>query len=107
MANHIRKQTVSMRGEPVNWDAMRATNATQRTLGNTNTNVRGDILGPNGVVLKTQEEVEAEWAAKRALQERINQEANIKADKIAQSTAAPPQRAKNTPPAPPADDVHE
>lgn len=110
MANIMRKQSRSMRGEVVDWDGMRAANAEQRTLGNTNTNVRGDILGANGTVLKTQEEVEAEWAAKRALQEKVNQEASLKADRIgpnAGATSEVPPRQKRAEPPPPADDVHE
>ena len=82
MARIIRKPTLSMRGTPVDFGALQAQNAHQPTLGNTRTNVRGDLLRDNGQVLKTQEEIEAEWARKKALQERVSQAANIKADQV-------------------------
>jgi hypothetical protein len=82
MARILRKQALSMRGTPVDFGALQAQNPTLPTLGNTRTNVRGDQLGDNGVILKTQEEIEAEWARKRELQERINKNTSIKADQI-------------------------
>lgn len=78
MARVLRKQVLSMRGEPVDFGALAARNEKQITLGNTKTNVRGDLLGDNGTVLKTQEQIEAEWARKRALQQTVNQAADIK-----------------------------
>lgn len=78
MARVLRRQVLSMRGEPVDFGALSAQNETQITLGNTKTNVRGDLLGDNGVVLKTQEQIEAEWARKRALQQTVNRAADIK-----------------------------
>jgi hypothetical protein len=94
MARILRRQTQSMRGTPVDFGALQAQNATQPTLGNTRTNVRGDLLGDNGVILKTQEEIEAEWARKRALQARVDAQMSIKADKLSPDqkitpTAAP------------------
>jgi hypothetical protein len=67
-----------MRGEPVDFSALADRNPYQPTLGNTRTNVRGDLLGDNGTILKTQEQVEAEWARKRALQQQVQQTASIK-----------------------------
>ncbi len=83
---------MSMRGDPVDFGALAARNADQITLGNTKTNVRGDILGNNGVILKTQDEVEAEWARKRALQQAASRPLDIKSD------AAPMPRPKASPP---------
>jgi len=79
-----------MRGETIDFGALAVQNSQQPTLGNTRTNVRGDLLGDNGTVLKTQEQVEAEWAAKRALQEKINQSTSIKADQMGPSAARQP-----------------
>jgi excinuclease UvrABC helicase subunit UvrB len=67
-----------MRGDVVDFAALRDQNATAPTLGNTSTNVRGDVMGTNGVVLKTQEEVEAEWERKRKLQSNVRETTNIK-----------------------------
>ena len=91
MARIMRRPTLSMRGDPVDFGALAQQNAQQPTLGNTRTNVRGDILGDNATILKTQEQVEAEWAAKRALQEKINQATSLKADQLTQpqTPAAP------------------
>jgi hypothetical protein len=90
MARILRRQTMSMKGEPVDFGALAARNADQITLGNTKTNVRGDILGNNGTVLKTQEQVEAEWARKRALQQSASRPTDIKAEVPPRVKAAPP-----------------
>jgi hypothetical protein len=87
MARILRKQTLSMRGAPVNFGALQAQNPHTPTLGNTRTNVRGDRLGDNGVVLKTQEEIEAEWHRKQALQARVDAQMSIKADKLVPDVA--------------------
>lgn len=86
MARILRKQTLSMRGVPVDFGALQAQNPTQPTLGNARTNVQGDILGNNATVLKTQAEVEAEWARKRELQQKVNAQTNIKADQVRPNT---------------------
>ena len=56
----------SMRGEAVDMDRLRNVNGDRPAVGNAQVNARGDRLGPGGVVLKTQEQIEAEWAAARA-----------------------------------------
>lgn len=78
MARTLRKQTLSMRGDPVDFGALSAAHETQRTLGNTRTNVRGDQLGDNGVILKTQEQVQAERDAQAAMQQGVTQRAAVK-----------------------------
>lgn len=78
MARNLRRQTLSMRGEPVDFEALASRNASTPTLGNTKTNVRGDLLGDNAVVLKTQEQIEAEWARKQALQKTVSKHQDIK-----------------------------
>ena len=78
MTRTLRKQTLSMRGDPVDFSTMAAAHATHRTLGNTNTNVRGDQLGNNGVILKTQEQVQAERDRLSAMQQGVTQRADVK-----------------------------
>lgn len=95
MARIIRRPILSMRGEPIDFGALAVQNANQPTLGNTRTNVRGDILGDNATILKTQEQIEADWAAKRALQEKVNQSASLKADNISPHTSARTAPAKS------------
>jgi hypothetical protein len=55
-----------MRGEAVDMERLRNINGDRPAVGNAQVNARGDRLGPGGVVLKTQEQIEAEWAAARA-----------------------------------------
>jgi hypothetical protein len=89
MARIMRRQHLSMRGEPVDFSSLASKNLHQPTLGNTRTNVRGDLLGDNGIVLKTQEQVEAEWARKRALQEQIQHTASVKQSLVPDSIEQP------------------
>ena len=79
MANHIRKQALSMRGAPVDFSSLSQTNAQQRALGNAGMNANGDLVGSGGVVLKTQEQIEADWAARR---QTTTTTASIKSDTI-------------------------
>lgn len=67
-----------MRGDVVDFASLRDQNLSTPTLGNTSTNVRGDVLGHNGAVLKTHEQVEAEWERKKNLQSNVKEAANIK-----------------------------
>jgi hypothetical protein len=60
---------ISMRGEVVDFNRLRLANPTTPALGNASMNARGDILGQNGTILKTQEQVDAEWAAMVAAQQ--------------------------------------
>lgn len=78
MSRTLRKQTLSMRGEPVDFASLASAHATQRTLGNMNVNVRGDQLGDNGIILKTQEQVQAERERLAALQQGVTQRVAIK-----------------------------
>ena len=56
----------SMRGEIIDFNALQQHNAEKVALGNASMNAKGDIVNPNGIVLKTQEQIEAEWAAQQA-----------------------------------------
>jgi hypothetical protein len=57
---------ISMRGEVIDMDRLRSANGDSTAVGNAQVNARGDRLGPGGVVLKTQEQIEHEWAVARA-----------------------------------------
>jgi len=80
MANHIRKQVLSMRGQPVDFSSLEQQNQNQQAIGNANLNVRGDLLGSGGVVLKTQEQIQAEWARKSS--QMITENVSIKSDTV-------------------------
>lgn len=78
MSRTLRKQTLSMRGDAVDFASLAAANPQQPTLGNTRTNVRGDILGDQAQVLKTQEQVQADWEKKRSRQQHVNHTMDVK-----------------------------
>jgi hypothetical protein len=54
-----------MRGVPIDFGVLASRNSTIKALGNANMNAKGDRLGPGGVIVKTQEQVDAEFAAAR------------------------------------------
>lgn len=81
------QQHISMRGEIVDFNKLRIQNAEKPALGNASMNARGDILSQEGVVIKTQEQVEQEWAARMAEQREVVKNVNIK-DQSAISAAA-------------------
>lgn len=54
---------ISMRGEVVDFNRLRLNNSEKVALGNANMNAKGDIVGKGGIVLKTQEQIDADWAA--------------------------------------------
>ena len=64
-----KKHHVTMRGAPIDMAAIVAKHGEKRALGNASMNARGDLLGKGGIVLKTQEQIEADWAAEKAKQE--------------------------------------
>jgi hypothetical protein len=49
------------RGEQIDMNALAMKHSTTPALGNAKMNARGDVLGEGGIVLKTQEQIEAEW----------------------------------------------
>lgn len=81
------QQHISMRGNVVDFNKLRMQNAEKPALGNASMNARGDILSQEGVVIKTQEQVEQEWAARMAEQHEVTRSVNIK-DQAAMSAAA-------------------
>jgi hypothetical protein len=61
----------TMRGRPIDMAALAAANAEKIAVGNAKMNARGDVIGPNGVVLRTQEQVEQEWQAAQQRQREV------------------------------------
>jgi hypothetical protein len=61
---------------------LRTTHADTPALGNANLNARGDIIGEKGIVLKSQEQIEAEWKAAKAAREASVRPVDIKADNL-------------------------
>lgn len=55
---------ISMRGEVVDFNKLRLQNAEKIALGNASMNAKGDIVGARGVIIKTQEQIDAEWQAR-------------------------------------------
>jgi hypothetical protein len=56
------------RGEKIDIAALAARHAATPALGNARMNARGDILGENGIVLKTQEQIETKKLKQPALE---------------------------------------
>ena len=83
-----------MRGEVLDMEKLRMANADQVALGNAGKNARGDQLGPNGIVLKTQEQIEAEWAAAKAKQPTAKTVDLKSQDRIAEAVANLAPKAK-------------
>jgi hypothetical protein len=97
MAGHFRRPTLSMRGTPIDFSQLSQQHQSQRALGNANMNAKGDRLDENGQVVKSVEQIEAEWVAAKA--RRTTQMADIKASKLAPDPmpAAPPSSATMSP----------
>lgn len=88
---------ISMRGEVIDMAKLRMANGDTVALGNAAKNARGDQLGPGGVVLKTQEQIEAEWAAARAKKEAQSKVIDIKGNNDALQQALANLAPKNKP----------
>jgi hypothetical protein len=87
---------ISMRGEIVDMEKLRLANGDTPALGNAAKNARGDQLGPGGIVLRTQEQIEQEWAAARARKEDQSRVVDIKSNEALQqalSNLAPKTKA--------------
>ena len=69
---------ISMRGEVVDMERLRTAHGAQPALGNAKVNARGDKLGDGGIVLKTQEQIEHEWALAKAKADKANAVVDIK-----------------------------
>ena len=82
MANHFRKQKRTMRGNVIDFAAMSNNHQTKPVIGvgDVRKNVRGDLLGPGGVVIKTQEQINSELSARKAKTATLAKQMNIKQD---------------------------
>ena len=80
---------VTARGQPFDMARLRDLNAHKPALGNANLNARGDIIGPGGVILKTQEQIDAEWLANRRAAEESIKVVDIKSDMSELTKPAP------------------
>ena len=56
-----RKQHRTMRGKVIDMDALRQKNEMTLAVGNMNVNARGDEVGPGGKIIRTREQVLAEY----------------------------------------------
>lgn len=73
---------ITMRGEAIDMNRLRSINSDTPAIGNANLNARGDVIGKHGVILKTQEQIEAEWETSRLYRENSIRAADIKADNV-------------------------
>jgi hypothetical protein len=88
---------ISMRGEVVDFNRLRMANAEKPALGNASMNARGDLIGHGGVIIKTQEQIDAEHEALIAAQRENSRPVDIK-DMAAVAAAAgkmPPPKQVN------------
>lgn len=83
---------ISMRGEVIDMNRLRTVNADTPALGNASLNARGDIIGKGGVVLKTQEQIEAEWEANKKAREESIKPADIKSEAMVPPAAVPQKK---------------
>jgi plastocyanin len=70
------------RGKTIDMTKLKMQNQYKPTLGNSNRNVRGDIITKKGVVLKTQEQIQEERAAMKRQQDTVNKRADIKGNAL-------------------------
>ncbi len=82
---------ITMRGEAIDMNRLRAINSDTPAIGNASLNARGDIIGKHGVVLKTQEQIENEWETSRLYREASVRAADIKSNTVV-PTAAPAKK---------------
>ena len=73
MSSHI-----TAKGERIDMDKLRSAHATMPALGNAGKNARGDKIGPGGVILKTQEQIQDEITAARAVRAASVRSVDIK-----------------------------
>lgn len=71
-------QHISMRGEIIDFNKLRLDNANQTPLGNAPVNAKGDLINEEGIVLKTEEQLEAEYQARLAENSEQSRPVDIK-----------------------------
>lgn len=86
---------LTARGDFIDMESLIAQNSMEKALGNAKMNARGDLINDKGIVLKTQEQIEAEWAAQRAKDKLLSgQPKNIKSP-LEQMVGAQPKPMTN------------
>lgn len=81
---------ISMRGEVVDFNRLRLANSDKPALGNANMNARGDMIDSKGAVIKTQEQIDAEWAAQMEAQQDTPVNVDLKNPKAMAAAAGTP-----------------
>lgn len=69
-------------GELIDMSALAAKHSSAIALGNARMNAKGDIVGQGGIVLKTQEQIEAEWQRARQMENVVEQAVDLKTASI-------------------------
>lgn len=87
-----RKVHTTMRGRVIDMESIIMQNDKTIAIGNASKNARGDQVGQGGKVLKTQEQIEAEWAALREKQEKSIKAVSLKDEFENQPVPAPQVR---------------
>ena len=79
----VQAKHVTARGKPFDMNQLRLNNARKPALGNASKNARGDLIDKKkNIVLKTQEQITAEWAAAKRQRESLTKPADIKSNKL-------------------------
>ena len=69
-----------MRGELLDFNRLVTANGATPALGNANKNARGDLIDRTGAVLRTQEQIEEEYARRKAQAALATSNMDIKSD---------------------------
>ena len=101
----------SMRGRDLDMNLLKSQNATKPAIGNAHMNARGDVIGKNGIVVKTREQITREYntsnpkAVKQVSLKNLSDEifttpAEAVAEIKAKQAAAPQSQPPEAPPVP-------
>lgn len=72
----------SFKGVEINMTALMEEQGSEKVVGNTNTNVRGDLIGRGGKILKTREQLEQEYYEKNPKAVEIVKKEGLNKDTI-------------------------
>jgi pimeloyl-CoA synthetase len=84
----IRKQYRTMQGRIIDMDKLRSSNELQPAIGNMKVNARGDEIGPGGKILRTREQIMAQYYENNP--NAAPDPDNIKIAEEQQKTSVPP-----------------
>ena len=91
----VQARHTTARGKPFDMTQMRNVHAKKPALGNASKNARGDIIDKHGIVLKTQEQITAEWAAAKKQNEAVTKPTNIKSSSLLADLGSKPVKKIN------------